>query len=92
MNEISISLLIAAIGCIVGVLGFARASSKDDSELASSIAALQTSLDHIKAQIDELKADLRHHATENASKAQRALDEAIRANARIDSLEKKLSG
>ena len=91
MDSITISLLIAAIGCIIGVLGFARTTSKDDSEIASAIAVLQNSLDHIRGQIDDLSINLRDAGKKSSDIleiARTALSEAKRANERLDQYER----
>lgn len=59
MDTVTISVGIAIIGCVIGVLGWARTTSKDESELASAITAMQTSLSYIEQDIKDIKAEFR---------------------------------
>lgn len=89
MDTVTISAIIAIVGCVVGVVGLWRAMTKDDSETAASIAAIQTSLGYIEQDLKEIKAEFRRietdvaHANETAGKA---LSTANAAHDRLDAL------
>lgn len=89
MDTVTISVAVAIIGCVVGVLGWARNASKDESDLAASIAAIQTSISYIEADIREIKNDFRRMETdvhEAQATATKALTVAKSAHERIDML------
>lgn len=89
MDTVTISAVVAVVGCIVGVVGLWRALAKDDSETAAAIAAIQTSLSYIEQDLKDIKAEFRRietdvaHANETAGKA---LSTANAAHDRLDAL------
>lgn len=90
MDTVTISVAIAIIGCVIGVLGWARTTSHDESELASAIAAIKTSLSYIEQDIKEIKAEFRRvdtEAREAQATAVKALAVANAAHERLDELE-----
>lgn len=90
MDTVTISIGVAIIGCVIGVLGWAHTTSKDDSELAAAIAAIRTSLSYIEQDIKEIKAEFRRvetDAQEAQATAVKALNVAKAAHERIDALE-----
>lgn len=87
MDTMTISALVAIVGCIVGVAGWWRNASKDDSELAAAIAAIQTSLGYIEQQLAEIKSEFRRMETDVADAAQTAGKALATANAAHDRLD-----
>ena len=89
MDTVTISAIIAIVGCVVGVVGLWRAMTKDDNETAAAIAAIQTSLQYIEQDLKDIKAEFRRietdvqHANETAGKA---LVTANAAHDRLDAL------
>ena len=89
MDTVTISVIIAVIGCCVGVAGWWRNASKDDSELAASIASIQTSLVYIEQQLAEIKSEFRRMETDVAdatATANKALSTANAAHDRLDAM------
>ena len=89
MDTVTISVAVAIIGCVIGVLGWARAMSHDDSELAASIAAIQTALGYIENDIKEIKAEFRRiedDVQDARAVAGKALSTAEAAHDRLDAL------
>ena len=85
----TISAIVAIVGCCVGVAGWTRNARKDGSEIAASIAAIQTAIGYIENDIKEIKAEFRRieddvqDARETAGKA---LSTAEAAHDRLDAL------
>ena len=73
----------------MGVAGWVRNTSKDDSEIAAAIAAIQTSLDYIEQQLAEIKSEFRRVEADVAEASQvagKALATANAAHDRLDAL------
>lgn len=59
MDIITITVLIAIIGCVVGVANWIRNIRKDSDQLTEYIIRLETKLGHLEQQIIELKVDVK---------------------------------
>ena len=89
MDTVTISIAVAIIGCCVGVAGWWRNASKDDSELAASIASIQTSLVYIEQQLAEIKSEFRRMEGDMQTVRQtagKALATAEAAHDRLDAM------
>lgn len=92
MDQDTIYLLIAIIGCVVGLAGWLRNAESDEKDQASDRAAIATKLDFISEDVKDTKAELRTFRTdlaETRSTASAALSSARAAHARIDAIESK---
>jgi hypothetical protein len=73
MDIATISIFVVIIGCIVGIAEFIRLTKNDAGALAARIHTLETQVEYIQGDLDELKRD------EKAIEAivQKALEEKI---------------
>ena len=87
MDTVTISIGVAIIGCVIGVLGWAHTTSKDDSELAAAIARITTSLEYIENDLKEIKAQFRRMEGDVATATEVANTALVTANAAHDRLD-----
>lgn len=89
MDIATISIIIAIIGCLVGVSGWIRNVRSDVEEKEGETSEIKTSLDFISNDIKDLKVDVRafnRDLQDVRTIAISAENEAKRANDRIDRL------
>ncbi len=89
MDITTISIIIAIIGCLVGVAGWLRNSKVDASEQKATESEIKTKLDFMSNDIKEVKVDVRSFSRdlqEVRTIAISAKAEAERANSRINQL------
>jgi outer membrane murein-binding lipoprotein Lpp len=90
MDTATISILVAIIGCLVGLAGWLRNTRTDASQYKATESKLETTLDFISNDLKEVKADIRSFNRDLQDVrfiATTAQSEAKRANDRLDELE-----
>ena len=86
--KIDITLIIAVIGCIVGVLGFARNKRKDNEGEGS----LKADIKYIQRGVDNIQLDIKEHnrtLSEHNARLIKVEESVKSAHHRIDTLEKR---
>lgn len=63
MNETSITIFCTVIGAVLGVLGALNYSKKETKEDTASSTRLETKLDYIGKNVDDIKLDFRTQST-----------------------------
>lgn len=90
MDTISVlSIIIAVLGCLVGVSGWVRRTKIDSNEQKAAQSEVKTTIDFMSDDVKEIKMTVRHFSNdlqEIRAIAMSAKTEAKRANDRIDSL------
>lgn len=89
MDVATISIIIAVIGCLVGVAGWARNLTKDTGLQKATESEIKTTIDFIANDIKDMKVDLRaftRDLQDVRTIAVTAESEAKRANDRLDLL------
>lgn len=81
MDMATVSILIVIVGCVIGLAEWVRMIKNDAGTMAAQIRTLETKIEHLEEQLDELKND------EELTKVivQKAIEEKI-VNERIISL------
>lgn len=95
MDITTISIIIAIIGCLVGVAGWLRNTRADASQRKVVESEIKTKLDFMSNDLKEVKVDIRsfNRDLQNVRTiAVSAEAEAKRANNRIDTLIKESKG
>lgn len=87
---ISIALLCALVGGIIGIITFSRNKSKDDRSEGQQSGQMLTELGYIKSGIDDIKTEQREQRrinTETATELAAVKASAKQAHLRIDRIE-----
>ena len=81
MDMATVSILIVIVGCVIGLAEWVRMIKNDAGTMTAQIRTLETKIEHLEEQLDELKND------EELTKAivQKAIEEKI-VNEKIISL------
>lgn len=90
MDVATISIIIAIIGCLVGISGWLRNTKGDSSQQKATETELKTTLDFVANDVKELKVDVRafnRDLQDVRTIAVTAGAEAKRANDRLDRLD-----
>lgn len=90
MDIETIYFLIAAIGCLIGVSGWVNSEKKEAGELFSAIQVVETRLDHLLLEIEDIKAqleDVKINARECLELTVSAKTIATAAHDRLDSID-----
>ena len=95
MDNATLTLLVAIIGCIVGLAGWYRNSKEDSEEQATRSAEIATKLDFLANDTKDVKAELRAQRSDNMETKQIALNAKASAEAahdRLDAIESRITG
>ena len=90
--NIEITLLIAVIGCLIGVAGFIKGTRKDGKTDGQELASIKGNLDYIARGIDDIRLEQKDQARKIDSQNERLIrnEESTKsAHRRIDKLEGK---
>ncbi|MCI5630196.1 MAG: hypothetical protein MR346_11315 [Clostridium sp.] len=86
--KIDVTLIIAVIGCIVAVLGFARNKKKDNEGEGS----LKADIKYIQRGVDNIQLDIKEHnrtLSEHNARLTKVEESVKSAHHRLDTLEKR---
>ena len=89
MDGATITLIIAIVGCIVGLSGFALNASKEVGDKSSDMTRVETKLDFIADDVKDTKVEIkamRADTSEAKSLAIKALENSKAAHERLDEL------
>lgn len=89
MDLTTVSIIIAIVGCLVGLAGWWRNNRNDSGQQKATESEIKTTLDFIQNDIKEMKVDIRsfnRDLQDVRSIAIAAKTEAKRANDRLDNL------
>lgn len=92
--KIDIGIIIAVIGCLVGLFTYLRNKDKDSTNNGSVQATLKTDIEYIKDTLDNIRLDNREFSRQIGEHNNRiiTLEEKIKvANDRIEKLEDKVN-
>ena len=90
--NIEITLLIAVIGCLIGVAGFIKGTRKDGKTDGQELASIKGNLDYIARGIDDIRLEQKDQARKIDNQNERLIraEESTKsAHRRIDKLEGK---
>lgn len=90
MDNATLTLVIAIVGCLVGLAGWYRNSTHDSEENARKTSSIETKLDFIAEDVKDTKAEIRSfrgELSETKTVANTALARADAAHDRLDALE-----
>lgn len=88
--ELIYSLVIAGIGCIIGILTFGKNAKKDNNEKVKHETRMDVKLDNIAKNVDEIRLDNKDFTKTVSSLGERvtAVEQSTKqAHKRIDNLE-----
>jgi 5,10-methylene-tetrahydrofolate dehydrogenase/methenyl tetrahydrofolate cyclohydrolase len=57
MDMATVSILIVIVGCVIGLAEWVRMIKNDAGTMAAQIRTLETKIEHLEEQLDELKND-----------------------------------
>ena len=57
MDMATVSILIVIVGCVIGLAEWVRMIKNDAGTMGAQIRALETKIEHLEEQLDELKND-----------------------------------
>lgn len=81
-----ITILIAVIGCTIGLSDWLRNTKNDSGDIAAQITMLEKKIAHLEEQLSEIKADIK--VTQNAM--QKAIEASISAEAVANAVHDRL--
>lgn len=94
MDMVTITILIAIIGCIIGIANWVRNVCRDSDQLTEYIIRLETRLNHLEEQICELKSDVKQMQQQTQTMFEDLITTKNRTKAlhsRLDTVEAKSS-
>ena len=90
MDGVTITIIIAIIGCMVGVAGWVRKTTHDAGDFLGSISKLEAKINHLEGQVIDLKIEiksLKGLVYQTIDTATIAKNSSIAAHDRLDALD-----
>lgn len=75
MDTVTITILVAIVGCLVGVANWVRNTRGDTDQLVAYVTKLETQITHLEEQISDLKSEIKVTQTQ----IQKAIEDSITA-------------
>lgn len=84
----TITLIVALVGCVIGVAGFFRNGNNDHEDAGAKWATIENNIHHIRADLTEIKNDVKdsnHTHSRAVENLRKELNESIkRVNDKVD--------
>lgn len=86
MDTVTITVLVAIIGCLVGVANWVRNTRSDTDQLVAYVTKLETQISHLEEQVTDLRSEVKLLQ----GQIQKAIEDAITAKNTATALHTRL--